>query len=181
MKAPAIIVPYGEELSGVTWAMGKANLLIRNVSDEQKDVYDQTKDLSAHIENGDTLSDDKFLDKKFDYCVSNPPYGKKWEKESDEVRSEAAHGFAGRFGAGLPSISDGSMLFIQNMVAHMKTAEEGGSKGGIVLSASPLFNGDAGSGPSDIRRWLFQKDLVDCVVKLPTDIFFRTGIPIYGS
>ena len=159
--------------------MGKANLLIRNVSDEQKDVYDQTKDLSAHIENGDTLSDDKFPDKKFDYCVSNPPYGKKWEKESDEVKSEAAHGFAGRFGAGLPSISDGSMLFIQNMVAHMKTAEEGGSKGGIVLSASPLFNGDAGSGPSDIRRWLFQKDLVDCVVKLPTDIFFRTGINTY--
>ena len=179
MKAPAVIVPYGEELSGVTWAMGKANLLIRNVSDEQKDVYDQTKDLSAHIENGDTLSDDKFPDKKFDYCVSNPPYGKKWEKESDEVRSEAAHGFSGRFGAGLPSISDGSMLFIQNMVAHMKTAEEGGSKGGIVLSASPLFNGDAGSGPSDIRRWLFKKDLVDCVVKLPTDIFFRTGINTY--
>ena len=136
MKAPAVIVPYGEELSGVTWAMGKANLLIRNVSDEQKDVYDQTKDLSAHIENGDTLSDDKFPDKKFDYCVSNPPYGKKWEKE----------------------------------------AEEGGSKGGIVLSASPLFNGDAGSGPSDIRRWLFQKDLVDCIVKLPMDTFFRTGI-----
>ena len=72
MKAPAVIVPYGEELSGVTWAMGKANLLIRNLSDEQKDVYDQTKDLSAHIENGDTLSDDKFPDKRFDYCVSNP-------------------------------------------------------------------------------------------------------------
>lgn len=179
MKAPAVIVPYGEELSGVTWAMGKANLLIRNVSDEQKDVYDQTKDLSAHIENGDTLSDDKFPDMRFDYCVSNPPYGKKWEKQAEDVRDEAKHGFAGRFGAGLPSINDGSMLFIQNMVAHMKTAVEGGSKAGIVLSASPLFNGDAGSGPSDIRRWLFQKDLVDCIVKLPTDIFFRTGINTY--
>lgn len=179
MKAPAVIVPYGEELSGVTWAMGKANLLIRNVSDEQKDVYDQTKDLSAHIENGDTLSDDKFPDMRFDYCVSNPPYGKKWEKQAEDVKDEAKHGFAGRFGAGLPSISDGSMLFIQNMVAHMKTAEEGGSKAGIVLSASPLFNGDAGSGPSDIRRWLFQRDLVDCIVKLPTDIFFRTGINTY--
>lgn len=179
MKAPAVIVPYGEELSDVTWAMGKANLLIRNVSDTQKDVYDQTKDLSAHIENGDTLSDDRFEDVHFDYCVSNPPYGKKWEKEADEVRSEAAHGFSGRFGAGLPSISDGSMLFIQNMVAHMKTTDEGGSKGGIVLSASPLFNGDAGSGPSDIRRWLFGMDIVDCIVKLPTDIFFRTGINTY--
>lgn len=179
MKAPAVIVPYGEELSDVTWAMGKANLLIRNVSDTQKDVYDQTKDLSAHIENGDTLSDDRFEDVHFDYCVSNPPYGKKWEKEADEVRSEAAHGFSGRFGAGLPSISDGSMLFIQNMVAHMKTADEGGSKGGIVLSASPLFNGDAGSGPSDIRRWMFGMDIIDCIVKLPTDIFFRTGINTY--
>lgn len=179
MKAPAVIVPYGEELSDVTWAMGKANLLIRNVSDTQKDVYDQTKDLSAHIENGDTLSDDRFEDVHFDYCVSNPPYGKKWEKEADEVRSEAAHGFSGRFGAGLPSISDGSMLFIQNMVAHMKTTDEGGSKGGIVLSASPLFNGNAGSGPSDIRRWLFGMDIVDCIVKLPTDIFFRTSINTY--
>lgn len=179
MKAPAVIVPYGQELSGVTWAMGKANLLIRNVSDTEKDVYDQTKDLSAHILNADTLSDDQFEDMHFDYCVSNPPYGKKWEKEAEEVRAEAAHGFAGRFGAGLPSISDGSMLFIQNMVAHMKTAEEGGAKAGIVLSASPLFNGDAGSGPSDIRRWLFRNDIVDCVVKLPTDIFFRTGINTY--
>ena len=179
MKAPAVIVPYGQELSGVTWAMGKANLLLRNVSDANTDVYDQTKDLSAHIENADTLSDDRFQDMRFDYCVSNPPYGKKWEKEADDVRSEANHGFAGRFGAGLPSISDGSMLFIQNMVAHMKTAEEGGAKAGIVLSASPLFNGDAGSGPSDIRRWLFRNDLVDCVVKLPTDIFFRTGINTY--
>lgn len=145
-----------------------------------KKIIDESESgLIITVENGDTLSDDKFPDKRFDYCVSNPPYGKKWEKESDEVRSEAAHGFAGRFGAGLPSINDGSMLFIQNMVAHMKTAEEGGSKGGIVLSASPLFNGDAGSGPSNIRRWLFQKDLVDCVVKLPTDIFFRTGINTY--
>ncbi len=179
MKAPAVIVPYGEELSGVTWAMGKANLLIRNVSDTAKDVYDRTKDLSAHIENADTLSDDRFPGTHFDYCVSNPPYGKKWEKEADEVRNEANHGFAGRFGAGLPPISDGSMLFIQNMVAHMKTAEEGGSKGGIVLSSSPLNNGDAGSGQSNIRRWLFKKDIVDCVVKLPTDIFFRTGISTY--
>jgi type I restriction enzyme M protein len=179
MKAPAIIVPYGEELSGVTWAMAKANLLIRNVSDETRDAYDSTKDLSAHILEGDTLSDDKFPDTRFDYCISNPPYGKKWEKEKSDVETEAAHGFAGRFGAGTPSISDGSMLFIQNMVAHMKTAEEGGSKAGIVLSASPLFNGDAGSGPSNIRRWLFERDLVDCIVKIGQGEFFRTGINTY--
>lgn len=179
MKAPAIIVPYGEELSGVTWAMAKANLLIRNVSDESRDAYDSTKDLSAHILEGDTLSDDKFPDTHFDYCISNPPYGKKWEKEKSDVETEAAHGFSGRFGAGTPSISDGSMLFIQNMVAHMKTAEEGGSKAGIVLSASPLFNGDAGSGPSNIRRWLFERDLVDCIVKIGQGEFFRTGINTY--
>ena len=179
MKAPAIIVPYGEELSGVTWAMAKANLLIRNVSDESRDAYDSTKDLSAHILEGDTLSDDKFPDTHFDYCISNPPYGKKWEKEKSDVETEAAHGFSGRFGAGTPSISDGSMLFIQNMVAHMKTAEEGGSKAGIVLSASPLFNGDAGTGPSNIRRWLFDRDLVDCIVKIGQGEFFRTGINTY--
>ena len=179
MQAPVTIVPYGEELSGVTWAMGKANILLRNVSNGAKDRFDMTKDISAHIENGDTLMDDKFEGETFNYILSNPPYGKKWEKQKDAVEEEAAAGFAGRFGAGLPAIGDGSMLFLQNVVHHMKTAAEGGGKAGIVLSASPLFNGDAGSGPSNIRRWLFQQDVIDCIVKLPKDIFFRTGINTY--
>ena len=102
MKAPATIVPYGEEYAGVTWAMGKANLLIRNVSNEGKDRFDTTKDISAHIKEGNTLTDDKFVGETFDYILSNPPYGKKWEKERDAVEEEAAAGFAGRFGAGLP-------------------------------------------------------------------------------
>lgn len=179
MTAPAIIVPYGEELSPVTWAMGKANLLIRNVSGGDKDVYDQTKDMSAHIVNGDTLSADAFEGMTFNYSLSNPPYGKKWEKEQSDVMEETKLGFKGRFGAGVPSINDGSMLFLQNVISKMSPVEEGGGKAGIVLSASPLFNGDAGSGASNIRRWMLEKDVIDCIVKLPTDIFFRTGINTY--
>ena len=179
MTAPAIIVPYGQEYEPESWAMGKASMLLRNVSNEDSDVYDQTKDMSAHIEYGDTLTDDKFEGIFFDYQLSNPPYGKKWETEEQEVKAEARLGFSGRFGAGLPSIDDGSMLFLQHVVSKMKPEEEGGGKAGIVLSASPLFTGDAGSGPSSIRRWLFQKDVVDCIVKLPESVFFRTGINTY--
>lgn len=179
MTAPAIIVPYGQEFEPESWAMGKAAMLLRNVSNDDKDVYDQIKDMSAHIEYGDTLSDDKFENMKFDYQTSNPPYGSKWEREQEAVRAEAGLGFAGRFGAGLPSIDDGSMLFLQHVVSKMKPAEEGGAMAGIVLSASPLFTGDAGSGPSNIRRWLFEKDVIDCIVKLPDSIFYRTGINTY--
>ena len=179
MTAPAIIVPYGQEYEPESWAMGKAAMLLRNVSNEDSDVYDQIKDMSAHIEYGDTLNDDKFEGMTFDYQLSNPPYGKKWEPEQPDVLAEARLGFAGRFGAGLPSVDDGSMLFLQHVVSKMKPEEEGGSKAGIVLSASPLFTGDAGSGPSNIRRWLFEKDVIDCIVKLPESIFFRTGINTY--
>ena len=177
MTAPAIIVPYGEELSDVTWAMGKANLLLRNVSNTDGDVYDQMKDMSEHIILGDTLADDKFSGETFNFQLSNPPYGKKWEKQQADVLDEAKLGFSGRFGAGLPSIIDGSMLFLQNMVSKLAPLSEGGGRAGIVLSASPL--GSAGSGPSNIRRWLFEKDYIDCIVKLPTDEFFRTGINTY--
>ncbi len=179
MTAPAIIVPYGQEYEPESWAMGKAAMLLRNVSNEDNDVYDQIKDMSAHIEYGDTLNDDKFEYDRFDYILSNPPYGKKWEPEQADVLAEARLGFSGRFGAGLPSVDDGSMLFLQHVVSKMKSEEEGGSKAGIVLSASPLFTGDAGSGPSNIRRWLFEKDVIDCIVKLPESIFFRTGINTY--
>jgi len=179
MKAPAIIVPYGQEYEPESWAMGKAAMLLRNVSNDDSDIYDQIKDMSEHIEYGDTLNDDKFEGMTFDYQLSNPPYGKKWEAEQPDVLDEAKLGFAGRFGAGLPSVDDGSMLFLQHVVSKMKPEEEGGSKAGIVLSASPLFTGDAGSGPSNIRRWLFEKDVIDCIVKLPESIFFRTGINTY--
>lgn len=180
MVAPAVIVPYGQEIASESWAMAKAAMMLRNISNDDSDIYDQIKDMSAHIEYGNTLTDDKFEYERFDYICSNPPYGKKWKAEREDVLAEATKlGFSGRFGAGLPSVDDGSMLFLQHVVSKMKSEAEGGSKAGIVLSASPLFTGDAGSGPSNIRRWLFQQDVIDCIVKLPVSTFFRTGINTY--
>ncbi len=180
MIAPARIVPYGQEVEATSWAMGKANLLLRNISNNDKDQYDTMSDLSQYIAYGNTLSDDKFEDMKFDYQLSNPPYGKKWEKEKSDVIEEATKlGFDGRFGAGTPPVNDGSMLFLQHVINKMRPASEGGGKAGIVLSASPLFTGDAGSGCSNIRRWIFENDFIDCIVKLPESIFFRTGINTY--
>ena len=177
--SPATLIPYGQERESVTWAVGKTNLLLRNIGNAGLDKFDVMRDLSEHIEHGDTLSNDKFEDKTFNYQLTNPPYGKEWKVEEQAVRDEATYGFKGRFGAGLPSINDGSMLFIQNVAAKLAPIEQGGGKAAIVLSGSPLFNGDAGSGPSNIRRWLFEKDFIDCIVKLPTEIFFRTGISTY--
>ena len=178
-KSPTKIVPYGQELEDATWAMGKAALMLRNIAGGSGDVLDQMTDLSAGVMLGDTLDDDRFDGRTFNYQLTNPPYGKEWKKEKDKVLDEASKGFEKRFGAGVPSIDDGSMLFLQNVAAKMAPVEEGGGKAAIVLSGSPLFNGDAGSGPSNIRRWLFHEDLVDCIVKLPTEIFFRTGIATY--
>lgn len=178
-KSPTKIVPYGQELEDATWAMGKAALMLRNIAGGSGDIFDQMTDLSVGIMRGNTLDDDKFSNSTFHYQLTNPPYGKEWKKESATVLEEISKGFLGRFGAGKPDIDDGSMLFIQNVVAKMAPVEEGGGKAAIVLSGSPLFNGDAGSGPSNIRRWLLQKDVVDCIVKLPTEIFFRTGIATY--
>lgn len=178
-KSPTKIVPYGQELEDATWAMGKAALMLRNIAGGSGDVLDQMTDLSAGIMRGDTLDDDKFADRTFHYQLTNPPYGKEWRKEQPGVFDEMKNGFGGRFGAGKPDIDDGSMLFMQNVAAKMAPVGEGGGKAAIVLSGSPLFNGDAGSGPSSIRRWLFSEDLVDCIVKLPTEIFFRTGIATY--
>lgn len=178
-KAPAAIIPYGQEREGVTWAVGKTNLLLRNIGNANQDKYDSMRDLSEHIMHGDTLSNDFFEGETFNYQLTNPPYGKEWKVEKDAVLEEAKLGFKGRFGAGLPSIGDGSMLFIQNVAAKLAPVEQGGGKAAIVLSGSPLFNGDAGSGPSNIRRWLFEKDYIDCIIKLPTEIFFRTGISTY--
>ncbi len=177
LSAPTRFTPYGQELTPVTWAMGKSAMMLRNVAGD--DVLDQMNDLSANIAYGDTLSNDQFAGKTFDYQLTNPPYGKDWKVEKDAVLEEMAEGFAGRFGAGKPSVDDGSMLFIQNVAAKMKPASEGGGKAAIVLSGSPLFNGDAGSGEAFIRRWLLQEDLIDVIVQLPTGIFFRTGITTY--
>ena len=177
--SPAAIVPYGQEREGVTWAVGKTNLLLRNIGNAGQDQFDAMRDLSEHIHQRDTLSDDKFEGQTFNYQLTNPPYDKEWKVEEQAVREEASYGFKGRFGAGLPAIGDSSMLFIQNVAAKLAPPDQGGGKAAIVLSGSPLFNGDAGSGPSNIRRWLFERDFIDCIVKLPTEIFFRTGISTY--
>jgi type I restriction enzyme M protein len=132
------------------------------------------------IKQGSTLSNDQLQGQHFHYGLANPPFGFKWEKDQNAVTKERrALGFAGRFGAGLPRINDGSMLFLQHLVSKMEAPEHGGGRVGIVLSGSPLFNGGAGSGESEIRRWLLEQDFVEAIFSLPNDMFFNTGIGTY--
>ncbi|MGI2171570.1 type I restriction-modification system subunit M [Shewanella sp. MF05960] len=167
MGSSAKVVPFGQELDPATHAMALTNMMIRGFD-------------ANNIKQGNTLSDDQLRADKFHYGLANPPFGIKWEKAKKEVEREHKQlKYAGRFGPGLPSISDGSMLFLLHLVSKMETPENGGGRVGIVLSGSPLFNGDAGSGPSEIRRWLLEKDLVEAIVALPTDMFFNTGIGTY--
>jgi type I restriction enzyme M protein len=141
---------------------------------------DPGRDLSKGIKLGSTLSNNQFSNDRFHYGVSNPPFGKKWEKDAKVVIAEHTEkGYRGRFGPGLPRINDGSMLFLLHLTSKLELPENGGGRAAIVLSGSPLFNGSAGSGESEIRRWLLEQDLVDAIVALPTEIFFRTGIASY--
>jgi type I restriction enzyme M protein len=167
MGSSAKVVPFGQELDPATHAMALTNMMIRGFD-------------ANNIKQGNTLSDDQLRADRFHYGLANPPFGIKWEKAKTEVTKEHKNlGYAGRFGPGLPSISDGSMLFLLHLVSKMEVPENGGGRVGIVLSGSPLFNGDAGSGPSEIRRWLLEQDLVEAIVALPTDMFFNTGIGTY--
>ncbi|MGY7938270.1 SAM-dependent methyltransferase, partial [Klebsiella pneumoniae] len=128
---------------------------------------------------GSTLSNDQFAGERFHYCLSNPPFGKKWEKDKTAVEAEHKKGELGRFGPGLPKISDGSMLFLMHLASKLELPINGGGRAAIVLSGSPLFNGGAASGESEIRRWLLEDDLIEAIVALPTDLFFRTNIATY--
>jgi type I restriction enzyme M protein len=129
---------------------------------------------------GNTLSDDGHANTKFDYMLSNPPFGVEWKKVEKDVRKEHLDkGFDGRFGPGLPRVSDGSMLFLLHLISKMRPAAEGGSRIGIVLNGSPLFTGGAGSGESEIRRYVLENDLVEAIIGLPTDMFYNTGISTY--
>src|SRR6476469_1351256 len=120
------------------------------------------------------------LTKKFDYMLSNPPFGVEWKKIEKEVRKEHEdQGFNGRFGPGLPRVSDGSLLFLLHLISKMRPAVDGGSRFGIVLNGSPLFTGGAGSGESEIRRYVLENDLLEAIVGLPTDMFYNTGIATY--
>src|SRR5271157_1199665 len=163
----ARLVMYGQELNPESYAICKADMLIKG-----QDI--------ANIIFGNTLSDDGLPGKHFDYMLSNPPFGVEWKKIEKEVRKEAEQqGFNGRFGPGLPRVSDGSMLFLMHLVSKMRPAHDGGSRFGIVLNGSPLFTGGAGSGESEIRRYVLENDLVEAIVGLPTDMFYNTGISTY--
>ncbi len=167
MNPKAILTMFGQELNDESFAICKADMLIKG-----QDV--------ANIIAGNTLSADGHEHKKFDYMLSNPPFGVEWKKVEKEVRQEHEKlGHAGRFGPGLPRVSDGSMLFLLHLVSKMRPASEGGCRFGIVLNGSPLFTGGAGSGESEIRRYVLENDLVEAIIGLPTDMFYNTGIATY--
>src|SRR5205085_11980072 len=135
---------------------------------------------ASHIAYGNSFSEDHHEGERFDYLLSNPPFGVEWKKVEAEVRKEAeTKGFNGRFGAGLPRINDGSFLFLQHMISKMKRPEEGGSRVAIVFNGSPLFTGAAGSGESEIRRWIIENDWLEEVLALPDQLFYNTGISTY--
>jgi type I restriction enzyme M protein len=160
----ARLVMYGQELNPESYAICKADMLIKG-----QDI--------ANIVFGNTLSADGLPTKSFDYMLSNPPFGVEWKKIEKEIRKEAEQkGFNGRFGPGLPRISDGSLLFLLHLISKMRPAVDGGSRFGIVLNGSPLFTGGAGSGESEIRRYVLENDLVEAIIGLPTDMFYNTGI-----
>jgi type I restriction enzyme M protein len=163
----ARLVMYGQELNPESYAICKADMLIKG-----QDI--------ANIIQGNTLSDDGHPGKHFDYMLSNPPFGVEWKKIEKDVRKEAEQlGFGGRFGPGLPRVSDGSLLFLLHLISKMQPSKDGGSRFGIVLNGSPLFTGGAGSGESEIRRYVLENDLVEAIIALPTDMFYNTGISTY--
>lgn len=154
---------FGQEFNPETYAIAKSDMLIKGGN-------------ASGMKYGDTLSDDKFIGYEFDYIISNPPFGIDWKREENEVKAEAKKGYDGRFGAGLPAISDGQMLFMLNGVKKLK---ENSGRMAIIQNGSSLFTGDAGSGASEIRRYLINGDLVEAIIQLPTDLFYNTGISTY--
>ena len=160
------LMSFGQELNDQTFAICKADMLIKGNN-------------ADFIKDGNTLSDDQFEGQKFDYIISNPPFGREWKNEKRVVEDEAKRGFAGRFGAGLPAASDGQMLFLMTAISKMKEPRDGGSRIAIIHNGSPLFTGDAGSGPSDIRKYILESDLLEAIIALPIDIFYNTGIATY--
>lgn len=166
MNASTEIMAFGQELNDQTFAICKADMLIKGNNAE-------------FIKDGNTLSDDQFEGQTFDYILSNPPFGREWKNEKAKVEAEAKLGFAGRFGAGLPAASDGQMLFLMTAVSKMKEPKDGGSRIAIIHNGSPLFTGDAGSGPSNIRKYILENDLLEAIIALPNDIFYNTGIATY--
>jgi len=158
---------HGQELNAESFAIAKADMVIKGQA-----IGDMVW--------GDTLTNDGHIGKTFDFGIANPPFGVEWKKQQKHVTDEhAQRGFDGRFGPGLPRVSDGSLLFLLHLVSKMRSKRDGGGRVGIVLNGSPLFTGGAGSGESNIRKYLFENDLVDAIIGLPTDLFYNTGIATY--
>ncbi|MHB9954732.1 type I restriction-modification system subunit M [Vibrio campbellii] len=167
LNEKASLSAFGQELNPESYAICKADMLIKG----------QKVD---NIKLGNTLSNDQLRTEKFDYMLSNPPFGVDWKKIQKHINDEHNEkGFEGRFGAGLPRVSDGSLLFLMHLVSKMRPQHEGGSRIGIILNGSPLFTGGAGSGESEIRRYILENDLLEAIVALPTDMFYNTGIATY--
>ncbi len=158
---------YGQELNAETYAICRSDMMLKG----QK---------ASNIRLGNSFSEDAFRGQRYDYLLANPPFGVEWKKVEREIRDEAEKlGFAGRFGAGLPRINDGSFLFLQHMISKLKTPQDGGGRLAIVFNGSPLFTGGAGSGESEIRRWIIENDWLEAVVALPDQLFYNTGISSY--
>jgi len=167
LNPDATLVTFGQELNGESYAICKADMMIKGVSVD-------------NIKHGNTLSDDQLASNKFDYMLSNPPFGVEWKKVQSQVTTEhKEQGYNGRFGAGLPRVSDGSLLFLLHLISKMRPKSEGGSRIGIILNGSPLFTGGAGSGESEIRRYILENDYLEAIVAMPNDMFFNTGIATY--
>jgi type I restriction enzyme M protein len=163
----ARLVMYGQELNEESHAICKADMLIKGQN-------------ISNIVFGNTLSNDGLPVERFDYMLSNPPFGVEWKKIEREVRKEEEQqGYNGRFGPGLPRVSDGSLLFLLHLISKMRAAKDGGCRFGIVFNGSPLFTGGAGSGESEIRRYVLENDLLEAIIGLPTDMFYNTGISTY--
>ena len=169
VNADADIHLFGQEVNPETFAICKSDLFMKS-----KDGRDADRILF-----GSTLSNDRHPDAGFEYMIANPPYGKDWKRDQVTVRDEHDRGAAGRFAPGLPRISDGQLLFLLHMLAHVKDPDEEGSRIAIIMNGSPLFTGDAGSGESEIRRWILENDLLEALIALPEQLFYNTGIATY--
>ena len=160
---------FGQEVNPETWAVSKSDLFMKDPTGRDAD----------NIVFGTTLSNDRHAARSFDYLIANPPYGKDWKRDESAVRAEHNRGGGTRFGPGLPRISDGQLLFLLHMLARAKDPGEGGSRIAIIMNGSPLFTGDAASGESEIRRYIFENDLLEALIALPEQLFYNTGIATY--
>ena len=160
---------FGQEVNPETWALSKSDFFMKEPTGRDAD----------NIAFGSTLSWDRHASQSFDYLIANPPYGKDWKRDQGAVRDEHERGAAGRFGPGLPRISDGQTLFLLHMLARAKAPGEGGARIAIIMNGSPLFTGDAGSGESEIRRYILENDLLEALIAFPEQLFYNTGIATY--